>query len=193
MRTLINDLLTFSRVATQNRPFAPVDLNEVLAGVLEDFEEQLTQSQAQVEAAKLPVVNADPLQVRQLFQNLVGNALKFTKPGEPPRLAIGAAPLSEIPADADPPPLPGRTGWRLSVTDHGIGFDQQHEKRIFELFQRLHGRHEYEGTGIGLAICRKIAERHGGAIHARSRPGDGATFLVDLPETPPNSADLSSA
>jgi PAS domain S-box-containing protein len=185
MRTLINDLLAFSRVATQNRPFVPVDLNEVLAGVLEDLEDRLAESHGKVESARLPIVHADPVQFRQLFQNLIGNALKFKKPGQPPLVTIALAPMSDIPDDADPPPLPGRTGWRLVFADNGIGFEQQHEQRIFELFQRLHGRHEYEGTGLGLAICRKIVERHGGAICARSRPGEGTRFFVDLLEVPP--------
>jgi PAS domain S-box-containing protein len=185
MRTLINDLLAFSRVATQNRPFVPVDLNGVLAGVLEDLEDRLAQSQGRVQSAPLPTVNADPVQFRQLFQNLIGNALKFARPGAPPLVTIAATPLAEVPDSADPPPLPGRSGWRLAFADNGIGFEQQHEKRIFELFQRLHGRQEYEGTGIGLAICRKIVERHGGAIRALGRPGEGATFIVDLLETPP--------
>ena len=184
MRSLINDLLAFSRVATQNRPFVPVDLNEILGGVLEDLEDRLAQSQGRVESTPLPTVNADPVQFRQLFQNLIGNALKFAKPGEPPVVTIAATPMADVPENADPPPLPGRTGWRLTFADNGIGFEQQHEKRIFELFQRLHGRHEYEGTGIGLAICRKIVERHGGAIRARSEPGHGARFLVDLLDAP---------
>jgi PAS domain S-box-containing protein len=185
MRTLINDLLAFSRVATQNRPFVPVDLNEILAGVLEDLEDRLAQSQGRVDSTPLPTVNADPVQFRQLFQNLIGNALKFAKPAEPPHVVITATPMADVPASAEPPPLPGRTGWRLTFADNGIGFEQQHENRIFELFQRLHGRQEYEGTGIGLAICRKIVDRHGGSIRARGRPGEGAVFIVDLLEAPP--------
>ena len=191
MRTLINDLLAFSRVATQNRPFVSVDLNGILASVLEDLEDRLAQSQGKVESSRLPTVRADPVQFRQLFQNLIGNALKFARPGEPPVVAIAAVPMADVPESADPPPLPG-ADWRLTFVDNGIGFEQHHEERIFELFQRLHGRHEYEGTGLGLAICRKIVERHGGAICARSRPGEGARFVVDLLDAPPE-APLSIA
>jgi PAS domain S-box-containing protein len=184
MRTLIDDLLTFSRVASTMRPYVTVDLNVTLAEVLADLESTLAQAQGHVEAKPLPMVAADPLQMRQLLQNLIGNALKFAKPGKPPHITIEAVPLGNLAADADPPP-PGFPGWRLSFADRGIGFDQVHERRIFELFQRLHGRDQYTGTGIGLAICRKIVERHSGAIHARGQQGIGATFYVDLPEAPP--------
>lgn len=184
MRTLIDDLLAFSRVSSTMRSYAAVDLNATLTDVLADLEARLAQSQGHVEAPPLPTVTADPLQMRQLLLNLLGNALKFAKPGEAPHVSIEAMPLASVAADADPPP-PAFSGWRLAITDRGIGFDQAHERRIFELFQRLHGRDHYEGTGIGLAICRKIVDRHGGTMHARSQPGVGATFYVDLPDTPP--------
>lgn len=191
MRTLIDDLLTFSRVATTLRPYAPVDLNTTLHEVLADLETALTQSQGEVDAGPLPTIEADPLQMRQLLQNLIGNALKFAKPGEPPIVTVAATELDRLPETADPP-RPGFVGWRLTVADNGIGFEQAHERRIFEVFQRLHGREQYPGTGIGLAICRKIVERHGGAMHARSQPGRGATFIVDLPLVPPT-ANVYSA
>jgi len=184
MRTLIDDLLTFSRVSSTIRPYVAVDLNVTLAEVLADLESTLAQAQGRVDAKRLPMVAADPLQMRQLLQNLIGNALKFAKPGEPARITIEATPLASLAGNADPPP-PGFPGWRLSFADRGIGFDQVHERRIFELFQRLHGRDQYTGTGIGLAICRKIVERHSGAIHARGQQGVGTTFYVDLPEAPP--------
>ncbi len=184
MRMLIDDLLTFSRIASTVRPFVPVDFNQLLAGVLTDLETSLAQSQGRVEAKPLPTIDADPLQMRQLMQNLIGNALKFAKPGEPPVVTIEAAPLASLPPSADPPP-PAFAGWRLTIADRGIGFEQIHENRIFEVFQRLHGRGQYDGTGIGLAICRKIVERHGGAIHAKGQLDSGATFFVDLPQSPP--------
>lgn len=118
-------------------------------------------------------MEADPLQMRQLLQNLIGNGLKFHEPGQPPAVAV------------DGRLLEGAAACELTVRDNGIGFEEQYLDRIFQVFQRLHGRQEYEGTGMGLAICRKIVERHGGTITARSRPGRGATFVVTLPVQPP--------
>jgi signal transduction histidine kinase len=105
--------------------------------------------------------------MRQLFQNLIGNALKFRRPEVPPVITIDSKRIGSF--------------WQISVRDNGIGFEETYRERIFEMFQRLHGRNEYEGTGMGLAICRKIVERHLGSITARSRPGEGATFIVNLP------------
>jgi len=183
MRTLINDLLAFSRVATSTTPYDNVDLDATLANVLSDLEASVAQSQARIDVSPLPTIKAEPLQMRQLIQNLIGNALKFAKPGEAPVVSIEAMPLSDLEPGTDPPP-PSFSGWRLIFADHGIGFEQSHENRIFEIFQRLHGRSQYEGTGIGLAICRKIVECHGGSIHVRAKPDEGATFFVDLPESP---------
>lgn len=180
MRTLINDLLSFSRVTTKGQPFVEIDLNLLVREVVDDLGEAIEQSAAQVDIGELPRVNADALQMRQLFQNLIGNALKFRKPETAPIVTIRAASWAETPADAQPPAPPGH-GHRLTVADNGIGFDPSFAERIFELFQRLHGRGEYEGTGIGLAICRKIVQRHGGAITARSEEGVGTTFIIDLP------------
>jgi signal transduction histidine kinase len=115
--------------------------------------------------------------MRQLFQNLIGNALKFHRAGAPPRITIDAHRLDST-GDADG----DRVRWEISFADNGVGFDEKYLDRIFKLFQRLHERHTYEGAGMGLAICRKIAERHGGSITARSKPGIGSTFLVTLPE-----------
>jgi signal transduction histidine kinase len=121
--------------------------------------------------------------LRQLFQNLIGNALKFARPGVPLHVVVRAEAFEYLTANADPPP-PAGSGWRISVSDNGIGFEQQYAERIFELFQRLHGRTDYEGTGLGLAICRKIAQRHGAIITARGLPGQGATFILDWPAPP---------
>jgi signal transduction histidine kinase len=167
MQTLIQDLLKFSRVATHGRPFVPVDLGAVTSEVLEDLEAQIQRTGAAVEVGELPTISADPLQMRQLMQNLISNALKFHRDGVPPEVAVSAT-VDE-----------GRV--ELTVRDNGIGFEPQYAARIFRVFERLHGRSEYPGTGIGLALCRKIAERHGGTALADATPGVGATFTVILP------------
>ncbi len=184
MRRLIDDLLSFSRITSKVQPLAPVNLNAVVRDVLSDLEIRVAQSGGRVEVGPLPTLPADSVQMRQLFQNLVSNALKFQRPGVPPVVTVKAEPLREFPPD--PPSngtnsTPHRTGFRITVADNGIGFEAQYADRIFELFQRLHGRHQYEGTGLGLAICKKIAERHGGAISAKGYPGEGSTFIIDFP------------
>jgi PAS domain S-box-containing protein len=171
MSRLIDDLLTYSRVTTHARPFARVDLAAAVREVVDDLELRAEKAGGRVEVGPLPEVEADPVQMRQLFQNLIGNALKFHRPDVPPVVAVSAEP------DGD--------GWAVTVADNGIGFDDKYAGRIFQVFQRLHGRDEYDGTGVGLAICRKIVDRHGGAITARGRPGEGATFVVALPARPP--------
>ncbi|HEY0015303.1 MAG TPA: ATP-binding protein [Longimicrobium sp.] len=172
MQALIQDLLAYSRVSRRGEEPAPVDLGRVAREVLSDLEGRMAATEGRVEIGPLPTVRADPTQMRQLLQNLIANALKFHRPGVPPHVRVGAEPAD------------GGSGWRLRVEDNGIGFDERYLDRIFSPFQRLHGRTEYEGTGMGLAICRKIAERHGGAITARSAPGQGSTFTVDLPTHP---------
>jgi two-component system, LuxR family, sensor kinase FixL len=184
MQNLINDLLTFSRVTTKPKPFQPVDLTQVAREVVSDLESRIQQTCGRVEAADLPTVDADPLQMRQLLQNLIGNGLKFHRAEEPPVVKIEGKVLAEMDR-----PFNGsgqdRLLCQITVQDNGIGFEEQYLDRIFEVFQRLHGRQEYEGTGMGLAICRKIAERHGGMITARSQLGHGATFIVTLPVKQP--------
>ena len=179
MQTLINDLLTFSRVTTKARPFVSVDLNRVAREVLSDLEVRLEQTGGRVELDDLPVLDADPLQMRQLFQNLIGNALKFRRPGEPPMVRVSAERVG--PAGGESAPVPSPFAYRIAFSDNGIGFDEKYLDRIFTVFQRLHGRDAYEGNGVGLAVCRRIAERHGGGITAESSPGRGATFYVTLP------------
>jgi light-regulated signal transduction histidine kinase (bacteriophytochrome) len=180
MRTLIQDLLAFSRVATQTRPFSATDLKSIVQEVLSDLEVRIREVNAQIHVADLPTIDADPMQMRQLFQNLIGNALKFQRPEVVPDINIAweavSVPLTTDNSQAQP-------GIRLSIADNGIGFDTKYLDRIFKVFQRLHGRNEYEGTGIGLAICAKIIERHGGQITAQSTPDQGATFLISLPYT----------
>jgi PAS domain S-box-containing protein len=178
MRRLIDDLLTFSRVTTQQRPFARLDLGKLVREVVSDLDVRITQSGATVAVGPLPEIDGDPTQMRQLFQNLIVNGVKFHRPGVPPVVEVRGELLTRParPGEDEPVPI-----CRLSVRDNGIGFDEKYRERIFDVFQRLHGREQYEGTGVGLAICRKIAERHGGSITAHSRPGEGATFVVTLP------------
>ncbi len=181
MRRLIEDLLAFSRVTTKGGTFEAVDLNAVARDVLNDLEDQLARSGGRVDVGPLPTVPGDLSQLRQVFQNLIGNALKFSRSDVPPVVTLTATPFADLPADAHLPPGPG---WRIAVRDNGIGFDPQYADRIFELFQRLHGRADYEGTGLGLAIVRKIVLRHGATITAHSRPGHGAEFVLDWPARP---------
>jgi len=182
MYVLINDLLTFSRVTTKGQPFVPVDLSQVAKEVVNDLEVRIQQSGGRVEIGTLPSLQADPLQMRQLLQNLIGNALKFHRPDAPPLVKInshlmnGDAPVPEGVLTNGESPL-----YQLTIEDNGIGFDEKYLDRIFTPFQRLHSRNEYEGTGMGLAVCRKIVERHGGAITATSTPDSGTTFQVILP------------
>ncbi|HHN63734.1 MAG TPA: hypothetical protein ENK09_00025 [Nitrospirae bacterium] len=175
MQTFINDLLMYSRVTTKARPYEPVDLKMVFNEVVNDLEVKIQESRGRVEAEGLAIIEADPLQMRQLFQNLIGNALKFRKKSEPPVVKIKGVFLE--PEDNGS----GRL-YRITVQDNGIGFDERYADRIFGVFQRLHGRNEYRGSGIGLSICKKIVERHRGRIMARSSPGEGSTFIVLLPE-----------
>lgn len=168
MQQLISDLLKYSRVTSLNQPFSPVDLNEVVEEVRETFQYGLNREGGKIEFSGLPVIEADETQMRQLFQNLIGNALKYKKDTESPCIKLYTN-------------FPDSSVCRILVEDNGIGFDEKYLDRIFAPFQRLHGQGKYEGTGMGLAICRKIVERHGGNITARSRPGEGAVFIVTLP------------
>ena len=178
MQTLINSLLTFSRVTTKAQPFTPVNLAEVASGVVDDLEGRIELVKGRVEVGTLPVIEAEPLQMRQLLQNLIGNALKFHRPEEPPVVKVEAQIIPD-------PNTPEKKLCRLTVSDNCIGFDEKYVDRIFNVFQRLHTRNEYEGTGMGLAIVKKIALYHGGDVTAKSKPGEGSTFILTVPVVHP--------
>ena len=180
MQSLIDDLLAFSRITTKANPFELADLNKIVGEVLSDLEVRIQQTNGQVDLGELPALDADPLQMRQLFQNLIVNALKFHQEGRTPVVKIRGQP-SRPPTEASSGNDPTNGSCHITVEDNGIGFEEKYLDRIFVLFQRLHGRTAYEGTGIGLAICRKIADRHGGSITAKSTPGEGSTFIITLP------------
>jgi signal transduction histidine kinase len=177
MQAMIEALLHYSRVTTKREPFLDVDLHSAAQDAVSDLAVLLEETEGRVEVGELPTIVADPHQMRQLLQNLIANGLKFHGP-EKPIVRVGGE------SAASPPGVDGRSraAWcKILVEDNGIGFDEKYLDRIFNPFQRLHGRAEYEGAGIGLAICRKIAERHGGSITAKSVLGRGATFVVTLP------------
>ncbi|MEX0886864.1 MAG: ATP-binding protein [Phycisphaeraceae bacterium] len=180
MRNLIDGLLAYSRVTTKASPFEAVDLNAIAREVVSDLEVRIRQTNGRVELHPLPTVDADPLQMRQLLQNLIANGLKFHRPDVAPVVEVWTEPLG----GEDGASVQGNgqgAGCRLFVRDNGIGIDPEHQARLFTPFRRLHGRSSpYEGTGIGLALCRKIAQRHGGRIEIQSAPDRGATFIVTL-------------
>jgi PAS domain S-box-containing protein len=179
MRKLIDDLLTYSRTTTAHN-FVLTDMNYLLEDLRQEFREALDQKQAVLECGPLPRLKVIPFQMRQLFANMLGNALKFAKKDVSPHICLRAEITT---ADRIPELLSiGRKPfYHITFSDNGIGFDPEYNTKIFEVFQRLHGREEYEGTGVGLAICRKIVENHGGIIKADGRRGEGATFHIYLP------------
>lgn len=172
MRSMVMDLLELSRISTKGKPFEPVDLNEIIREVLSDLEMQMLQTGGKVHLEPLPKIDGDPTQMHQLMLNLVSNALKYHRPGVTPEVTVTAKALSA-------------NRVQIRVADNGIGFEPSQTERIFQPFQRLVGRSEYAGTGIGLAICRKIIERHQGSITAEPVPGQGTLFVVELPARQP--------
>ena len=186
MQTLITDLLTFSRVTTKAKPFVTVDLNKITRDVLSDLEVKISETEARIIVEELPSIDADATQMRQLMQNLIGNALKFRRADTAPEIKIYAAEAGVKEKEILP-----KGFCRLIVEDNGIGFNEKYLDRIFTVFQRLHGRDEYEGSGVGLAVCRKIAERHGGQLTARSEPNQGAKFVMTLPKIQENQGDTN--
>lgn len=175
MTELITDLLRYARVTSQARPFEPTDLNVVVADAVSDLEDRITRENGRVVTGDLPTIEADPTQIRQLIQNLVGNGLKFHRPDIDPEVTITAETGAE------------RTA--ILIADNGIGFDPKYAGRIFQPFRRLHGKAAFEGTGMGLAICQKIAKRHGGEIDVVSAVDHGSTFKVILPLEQPRPVD----
>ncbi len=186
MQQLIDDLLQYSRVGRTRGELQAVDLNELVGEVVETLEESITQAQAKITYDGLPTVEGEKWQLRQLFQNLLSNAIKFRKADQPLVVTIRAAAASpEQLARLRQEALPTTRHFAITVADNGIGFDEKYLDRIFAIFQRLHGRNEYQGTGIGLAICQKIVESYHGVIYAQAVPDQGAAFCIILPETQP--------
>lgn len=180
MRELLDSLLSYSRVTSHGRHFAETDMAQVVQQIQADLQLNIEETNATLEISALPTIDADSSQLRQLLQNLVSNALKYRHPQRAPHISIQGEQLAE-------------NRYRLTVTDNGIGFDPRYNDQIFEVFKRLHGRSEYPGTGMGLAICRKIVERHGGVISANGSDQQGASFIIDLPiKQPQNEAPVET-
>jgi len=174
MYRLLDLLMDYSRLDRGAAVFEKENLAEVVQTLREDLGNEIRQAGATLTVGELPRLPVISGQMSLVFQNLIGNGLKFQKPGE--------SPVVKVSSEAVTPSDGAGAGWRITVEDNGIGFDEKYSERIFQIFQRLHGRNEYEGTGIGLAICRKIVERHGGVVAAHSSPGAGAKFVITLPE-----------
>jgi len=170
MRTLINDLLAYAQVTTRVQPFVSTDVARIAREVILDLEAAIADVGGRIDVGELPVIDADPIQMRQLLQNLLGNAIKYRRKDTPPVVKLNCT-------------FPGGRRCTITVEDNGIGFNEQYAEKIFKMFERLHGRAEYDGSGIGLAICRKIVERHRGTIVATSTAGAGTIFTVTLPVT----------
>jgi PAS domain S-box-containing protein len=182
MQQLIQDLLSFSRTNTSESHFEIADLNIILQNVLEQLAETMDHRGAVINFSSLPTIRIIPYQFEQLFTNIISNALKFSNPEIAPRIDIACSTVSSETIQHSVGDTIS-TYYQIAITDNGIGFDPQFSERIFQVFQRLHGRNEYEGTGIGLAICKKIVENHHGFIKAISEPGKGATFFIYIPAT----------
>ena len=181
MSMLISDLLAFSRVSTRGKEFGEVDLNSAINSVIDDLEIAIDEKSAEINVSDMPVIRGDKSQLEQLFLNLISNALKFQSEGVKPIVSINVT--NALPEDTSDILISEEYEWiKITVTDNGIGFEQSFAEKIFAPFQRLHGRSEYKGTGIGLAVCRRIVERHNGQINAISKPGEGATFSIILPK-----------
>lgn len=183
MSVLIKDLLAFSRLGNQRDTFRPVSLSAVVEGVLNDLDMVVKETEATIRISPLPTILGDATQLNQLFHNLISNALKFRQPHQPPCIGIDTQTVAaiELPASLKPTSM-ALVYHRITVTDNGIGFDEKYLDRIFQIFQRLHGKSQYAGTGIGLAIVQKVVENHGGVITATSQPQAGATFTLYLPQ-----------
>ena len=174
----------FSRISTKEKAYTRVNLNKIARAVLSDLEVRLEETGGKVNLGELPTIEADPVHMRQLLQNLIGNALKFARPE--------ASPVVTVTAEVVPTPgheAEGATSMRLAVADNGIGIEPRYHERIFGIFERRHGRGKYEGTGVGLAVCRKIVEQHHGSIQVSSVVGEGTTFTIMLPTKQPERSE----
>jgi two-component system, chemotaxis family, CheB/CheR fusion protein len=179
MQTLIEDLLQYARLDRRPDARSFTNLSTVVVGVLQDLDASIQQTGARVSVAgDLGCIPADPMRMRQMMQNLISNAIKFSRPGYPPEILIDSRLITNGQISDNQDTVVMR---EITVRDNGIGFEEKYLDRIFGMFQRLNPRHAYTGTGVGLAVCRKIAEQHGGRITAHSQPGEGSTFIVTLP------------
>jgi light-regulated signal transduction histidine kinase (bacteriophytochrome) len=181
MQVLLEDLLSFSRLSFTDKPFEKVDLDECLKSVLSDLEVKIEESGTTVESDPLPCIMGYGGQMKQLFNNLINNSIKFRKQDSPPYIRITAEKLNNIASSESGQPL--TESIKLEFADNGIGFEQEYSEKVFQIFQRLNGRSEYAGSGVGLSICKRIVENHKGTISAQSSPGEGAVFTVILPLT----------
>ena len=178
MQDLINDLLVFSRLSAREQVYSRVNLSKIAKSVLSDLEVRIEETNGKVELGELPTIDADPVHMRQLLQNMIGNALKFTRPDTPPVINVTA---EVVPAQDSE----GEDMLQLVIADNGIGIEPRHHDRIFGIFERLHGRGKYEGTGVGLAVCSKIVDQHHGTIKVSSVVGEGTSFMIMLPMRQP--------
>jgi light-regulated signal transduction histidine kinase (bacteriophytochrome) len=182
MQVLIEELLSFSRVSRPGIVFEKLDMDDVVREIIEDLDAQIRREGAQIRTSKIPSIRGEHSQIKRLIQNLISNAIKFRKPGVAPVVEITAKVIRGSQAAEEFHFQALHSEYvLLTVKDNGIGFEERHKEKIFNIFQRLHGRAEYEGTGIGLSICRKIVTNHGGVITARSKVGVGSEFIVILP------------
>jgi len=180
MQALVSDLFTFSQMTRKRKLFVPVDLAELILEVISDLKPSIEQTKGRVEMGALPIIEADRLHMRLLFRNLIGNALKYRKKEKPPVVKIKSTAGNKY-VKNEKGHGPNGEFFKITVTDNGLGFEEQHADQIFDIFKRLHSQNQYEGTGMGLALSRIIVEQHGGNITAKGRPGQGATFVVTLP------------
>jgi PAS domain S-box-containing protein len=181
MQNLISSLLNYSRMNVKDMEFQMTDLNGILDEVCNNLNEQIVESQTVVKHEPLPVISCVPLQISQLFTNLIINSIKYKKPEDPPFIQISATPVHPGEMPFPHPSTNLAPYWKITFADSGIGFEQQYANKIFELFQRLHSKFEYEGTGVGLAICKKVVQNHQGLIFAKGIPGAGCSFEIYLP------------
>ena len=182
MQKLINDLLQFSRHTNSEADFREVDLNEIMEGVLSDVETELQKKNADVEVQKLPLVWGVPSQLQQLFQNIISNSLKFSRDGQVPKISIKSNVIKGATISAKDEKHKSNSYYQIRIQDNGIGFDPKYAEDIFVVFKRLHSYHEFEGTGIGLSICKKIVDKHNAYISAEGAPNEGAVFIISFPK-----------